>query len=189
MFLSLFFLDHYRTVMRPCELCGRPVSDRWGLASESISVVIGVTTDALLDAVWGHRFASDSVHKTAISDLRKVLAPLYRGCVETRLSLHRRALPCTFYAACTRDGAAGRRASATAIDRSYRRDFKTATGVGAGGWRPACRGLARWRTGDRQDHVNRKFPRQPWRHHLRTRPLRGALRHRWTVPAGAGCWP
>jgi tetratricopeptide (TPR) repeat protein len=32
-----------------------------------------VTKDALLDAVWGHRFVSDSVLKTAISDLRKVL--------------------------------------------------------------------------------------------------------------------
>nr|WP_218584789.1 AAA family ATPase [Pseudomonas sp. KD5] len=32
-----------------------------------------VTKDALLDEVWGHRFVSDSVLKTAISDLRKVL--------------------------------------------------------------------------------------------------------------------
>jgi DNA-binding winged helix-turn-helix (wHTH) protein len=32
-----------------------------------------VTKEALLDAVWGHRFVSDSVLKTAISDLRKVL--------------------------------------------------------------------------------------------------------------------
>lgn len=32
-----------------------------------------VSKDALLDAVWGHRFVSDSVLKTAISDLRKVL--------------------------------------------------------------------------------------------------------------------
>lgn len=32
-----------------------------------------VTKDALLDVVWGHRFVSDSVLKTAISDLRKVL--------------------------------------------------------------------------------------------------------------------
>ena len=29
---------------------------------------------ALLDEVWGHRFVSDSVLKTAISDLRSVLA-------------------------------------------------------------------------------------------------------------------
>ncbi len=32
-----------------------------------------VSKDALLDSVWGHRFVSDSVLKTAISDLRKVL--------------------------------------------------------------------------------------------------------------------
>ncbi len=32
-----------------------------------------LTKDALLDAVWGHQFVSDSVLKTAISDLRTVL--------------------------------------------------------------------------------------------------------------------
>ncbi len=32
-----------------------------------------LSKDALLDAVWGHRFVSDSVLKTAISDLRTVL--------------------------------------------------------------------------------------------------------------------
>ncbi|WP_366919286.1 winged helix-turn-helix domain-containing protein [Variovorax ginsengisoli] len=32
-----------------------------------------LTKDALLDAVWGHQFVSDSVLKTAISDLRMVL--------------------------------------------------------------------------------------------------------------------
>lgn len=33
-----------------------------------------LTKHTLLDAVWGHRFVSDSVLKTAISDLRSVLA-------------------------------------------------------------------------------------------------------------------
>ena len=32
-----------------------------------------LTKDALLDAVWGHQFVSDSVLKTAISDLRTAL--------------------------------------------------------------------------------------------------------------------
>jgi DNA-binding winged helix-turn-helix (wHTH) protein/tetratricopeptide (TPR) repeat protein len=32
-----------------------------------------ITKNALLDAVWGHRFVSDSVLKTAISELRKTL--------------------------------------------------------------------------------------------------------------------
>src|SRR4030095_15289724 len=32
-----------------------------------------LTKDALLDAVWGHQFVSDSVLKTAISDLRMAL--------------------------------------------------------------------------------------------------------------------
>ena len=32
-----------------------------------------LTKQMLLDAVWGHRFVSDSVLKTAISDLRSVL--------------------------------------------------------------------------------------------------------------------
>ena len=44
-----------------------------------------VTKDALLDAVWGHRFVSDSVLKTAISDLRKVLGddPRHPRFIET----------------------------------------------------------------------------------------------------------
>ena len=35
-----------------------------------------LTKHALLDQVWGHRFVSDSVLKTAISDLRTVLATI-----------------------------------------------------------------------------------------------------------------
>ncbi len=44
-----------------------------------------VSKDALLDAVWGHRFVSDSVLKTAISDLRKVLVddPKHPRFIET----------------------------------------------------------------------------------------------------------
>ncbi|MBM6447358.1 MULTISPECIES: AAA family ATPase [Pseudomonas] len=44
-----------------------------------------VSKDALLDAVWGHRFVSDSVLKTAISDLRKVLGddPRHPRFIET----------------------------------------------------------------------------------------------------------
>jgi DNA-binding winged helix-turn-helix (wHTH) protein/tetratricopeptide (TPR) repeat protein len=44
-----------------------------------------VSKDALLDAVWGHRFVSDSVLKTAISDLRKVLGddPKHPRFIET----------------------------------------------------------------------------------------------------------
>ncbi|WP_426142807.1 AAA family ATPase [Pseudomonas sp. DWP3-1-2] len=44
-----------------------------------------VTKDALLDTVWGHRFVSDSVLKTAISDLRKVLGddPRHPRFIET----------------------------------------------------------------------------------------------------------
>ena len=44
-----------------------------------------VTKDALLDAVWGHRFVSDSVLKSTISDLRSVLQddPKQPRCIET----------------------------------------------------------------------------------------------------------
>lgn len=44
-----------------------------------------VSKDALLDEVWGHRFVSDSVLKTAISDLRKVLGddPKHPRFIET----------------------------------------------------------------------------------------------------------
>ena len=55
-----------------------------------------VTKDDLLDAVWGHRFVTDSVLKSAISDVRAALqrrpetAALHRDGVAPRLSLHRR---------------------------------------------------------------------------------------------------
>ena len=44
-----------------------------------------VTKSALLDAVWGHRFVTDSVLKSAISDVRAVLQddPKQPRCIET----------------------------------------------------------------------------------------------------------
>lgn len=44
-----------------------------------------VTKNALLDAVWGHRFVTDSVLKTAISEVRAALGddPRQPRCIET----------------------------------------------------------------------------------------------------------
>jgi len=44
-----------------------------------------VTKDSLLDAVWGHRFVTDSVLKSAISDVRAALEddPKQPRCIET----------------------------------------------------------------------------------------------------------
>jgi DNA-binding winged helix-turn-helix (wHTH) protein len=44
-----------------------------------------LTTNALLDDVWGHRFVTESVLKTAISEVRAALAddPKQPRCIET----------------------------------------------------------------------------------------------------------
>ena len=52
-----------------------------------------LTKNALLDEVWGHQFVSDSVLKTAISDLRMVLdddprKPRFIETVSRRLPVH-----------------------------------------------------------------------------------------------------
>ncbi|WP_445145010.1 AAA family ATPase [Dyella sp. Tek66A03] len=54
----------------PVALAPTPFTLLCVLASQSGSLL---TKDALLDTVWGHRFVSDSVLKTAISDLRTAL--------------------------------------------------------------------------------------------------------------------
>ena len=69
-----------------------------------------ITKGALLDAVWGHRYVSDSVLKTAISELRTALGDDAR-----QSSLHR-------------DGVSAR----VSIHRSRERDAARATGRGAG---------------------------------------------------------
>ena len=48
----------------------RPRYSLCALASQPGTLL---TKDALLDAVWGHQFVSESVLKTAISDLRTAL--------------------------------------------------------------------------------------------------------------------
>jgi DNA-binding winged-HTH domains len=54
-----------------------------------------VTKNALLDQVWGHRFVTESVLKTAISEVRAALdddpkaAALHRDRIAAWLSLHR----------------------------------------------------------------------------------------------------
>jgi DNA-binding winged helix-turn-helix (wHTH) protein len=42
-----------------------------------------VTKNALLDAVWGHRFVTESVLKSAISEVRAALAELIRTVAAT----------------------------------------------------------------------------------------------------------
>jgi len=55
---------------KPVALAPTPFSLLCALARQPGSLL---TKDALLDAVWGHQFVSDSVLKTAISDLRMTL--------------------------------------------------------------------------------------------------------------------
>ena len=56
-----------------------------------------VTKNALLDAVWGHRFVAESVLKSAMSEVRAAsattqAAALHRDGIAPRVSLHRRAV-------------------------------------------------------------------------------------------------
>ena len=55
---------------RPVALAPTPFNLLCALARQPGALL---TKDALLDAVWGHQFVSESVLKTAISDLRTVL--------------------------------------------------------------------------------------------------------------------
>jgi len=55
---------------QPVPLAPRPFAVLCALARAPQALV---TKDALLDRVWGHRFVSDSVLKTAVSDLRTTL--------------------------------------------------------------------------------------------------------------------
>ena len=75
-----------------------------------------VTKDALLDTVWGHRFVTDSVLKTAISEVRAVLGddpkqPLYIETVSRRgyrfIAMPVRMPPQASPAAAARNGMSG----------------------------------------------------------------------------------
>lgn len=70
-----FELDEGNALLRrggnPVPLAPTPFGLLCALARQPGSLL---TKHALLDLVWGHRFVSDSVLKTAISDLRTVLA-------------------------------------------------------------------------------------------------------------------
>src|SRR4030095_8823678 len=55
---------------QPLPVAPTPFAVLCALVRETGSLV---TKGALLDAVWGHRYVSDSVLKTAISELRTVL--------------------------------------------------------------------------------------------------------------------
>ena len=55
---------------RPLSVAPTPFAVLCALARQPGSLI---SKGALLDAVWGHRFVSEAVLKTAISDLRTVL--------------------------------------------------------------------------------------------------------------------
>ena len=56
--------------MATCCSCATPFAVLCALARQPGSLL---TKNALLDEVWGHQFVSDSVLKTAISELRTAL--------------------------------------------------------------------------------------------------------------------
>jgi DNA-binding winged helix-turn-helix (wHTH) protein len=67
---------------KPVAIAPRPFALLCALARTPCMLV---TKNALLDAVWGHRFVTESVLKSAISDLRAALRddPKQPRCIET----------------------------------------------------------------------------------------------------------
>ena len=145
-----------------------------------------LTKHTLLDQVWGHRFVSDSVLKTAISDLRSVLAdnPREPHYIETvaRRGYRFIAIPAPLSAATPpRDAApeidepgapafVGRASRSRACSRPG-----TVRTAASGPWSGS---QAR---GGGQDHAHRAISVRASGWHLRARILRGALRQRRAV--------
>ena len=121
-----------------------------------------LTKNALLDQVWGHQFVSDSVLKTAISELRTVLdddarqPALHRDGVAARLSVHRHrrasAAP-QRWAGVPRIGSL----PAQRLHRPRRSAFAASQCLGSCVQRQARDRLDRRRTGYRQDDADRAF--------------------------------
>ena len=175
---------------KPVALAPTPFAVLCALARQPGSLL---TKHALLDEVWGHQFVSDSVLKTAISDLRTALDDDARQprFIET---VSRRGY--RFIAATTAIARRDRR-RARALRRTARRRLPSFIGRAEAlsrlrsAWDTCVQRQARGclgcrRTGHRQDHADRAFRRGPRRRRLCARPMRGALRHRRAVSSCAG---
>ena len=151
-----------------------------------------LTKNALLDQVWGHRFVSESVLKTTISDLRTVLGG--RCAASRALSKRCRGAaigsspPATAISAAQSARAGVRQplvAQAGVLHRSRGSALATSQRLGFGAQRQAYGGLGGRRAGYRQDDADRAFRGRPRRRRLRARPVRGTLRRRRALSSGA----
>ena len=138
-----------------------------------------ITKGALLDAVWGHRYVSESVLKTAISELRTALGddarrPRYIETVSRR-----------GYRFIGRANATPHAQPAAAQDiddrrpwphRSRRCAVAPAERVGACVSRQADHLVGRRGSGRRQDHAGRSLRRTSARRQHRSWPMRRAVR-------------
>src|SRR5262245_11675709 len=155
-----------------------------------------VTKDALLDAVWGHQYVSDSVLKTTISELRAALEddakqPRY---IETA---SRRGYRFIARSGMLRSAAsvAWRKEGDALLDRQVAGKMGTvpvseaeagtapfigreaARGVGARAGGRAAGRLGHGRGGRRQDEPQRHLSRRPRAGHRDRRPVRRGFRH------------
>ena len=151
-----------------------------------------LTTNALLDEVWGHQFVTDSVLRTAISELRTALDDDARKprFIETvsRRGYRFIAAPSAIPAApSVQPHVSGFAAvHAPSLHRSRGTAVTAAPRLGHRVQRQARDCLGRRRAGYRQDDPHRTFRRHAWRRRCRPRPVRRALRCRGTVSSRVG---
>ena len=165
---------------KPVALQPKPFAVLCALARQPAALL---TKHALLDQVWGHQFVSDSVLKTAISDLRTALDDDARQprFIETVSRRGYRFIAATISAQAK---VAPITPSGTPFIGRAGRTFAPARRLGCRVRRQARGGLGRRRARHRQDDADRAFRRGPRRRDLRTRPMRRALRCRRTVSSG-----
>ena len=142
-----------------------------------------LTTNALLDEVWGHQFVTDSVLRTAISELRTALDDDARKprFIETvsRRGYRFIAAPSAIPAAPgVQPNASGLATVARALlHRSRRTAITAAPRLGHRVQRQARGCLDCRRAGYRQDDADRAVHCEPRRRRVCARPMRRALRH------------
>ena len=149
-----------------------------------------LTKEALLDNVWGHQFVSESVLKTAISDLRSALDDDARRprLIETVSRRGYRFIAATTPISTQQPQSSMALARTRAASRVYwprRRFDPSQSSMETCVQRQACDRLGRRRTGHRQNDADRAFHLRHRRRCLRTRAMRRALWRRRILSAGA----
>ena len=152
-----------------------------------------LTKDALLDAVWGHQFVSESVLKTAISDLRTALGdnPREPRFIETVSRRGYRFIAVPAAAPAPPHARRHRRARRPAASRRRSSAAPTRSPGCSRAWDQACSGQRAvvWVAGEPgigKTTLIEHFVAGLGGVAVRARPVRGALRHRRALPAGAG---